>query len=80
MFGFEQRSSRRWASGKRAVPYFLAIMLRMLISGTIDADDVERHRCRGHGRSRSRTVKRLVGGKWRARRRSLSTWTGMINC
>ena len=44
LFGFEQRSSRRWVSGKRDVPYFLVIMLRMMASGTIDADDVERHR------------------------------------
>jgi hypothetical protein len=44
LFGFEQRSSRRWVSGKRDVPYFLVIMLRMMVSGTIDADDIERHR------------------------------------
>ena len=37
-------SSRRWVSGKRNVPYFLVIMLRMMVSGTIDADDIERHR------------------------------------
>ena len=44
LFGFDQRSSRRWASGKRDVPYFLVIMLRMMVSGTINADDIERHR------------------------------------
>jgi hypothetical protein len=44
IFGFDQRSSRRWASGKRDVPYFLVMMLRMMISGTINADDIERHR------------------------------------
>jgi hypothetical protein len=44
IFGFDQRSSRRWASGKRDVPYYLVIMLRMMVSGTIDADDIERHR------------------------------------
>src|SRR5262249_23981948 len=43
LFGFDQRSSRRWASGKRDVPYFLVIMLRMMVSGTINADDIERH-------------------------------------
>jgi hypothetical protein len=41
LFGFEQRSSRRWVSGKRDVPYFLVIMM---VSGTTDADDIERHR------------------------------------
>jgi transcriptional regulator with XRE-family HTH domain len=40
LFGFEQRSSRRWVSGKRDVPYFLVIMLRMMVSGTIDPDDI----------------------------------------
>ena len=30
--------------GENANPYFLVIMLRMMASGTIDADDVERHR------------------------------------
>jgi hypothetical protein len=44
IFGFDQRSSRRWASGKRDVPYFLVMLLRMMISGTINADDIERHR------------------------------------
>jgi hypothetical protein len=28
----------------RDVPYFLVIMLRMMISGTIDTDDIQRHR------------------------------------
>jgi hypothetical protein len=28
----------------RDVPYFLVIMLRMMSSGTIDADDIQRHR------------------------------------
>jgi hypothetical protein len=35
LFGFEQRSSRRRVSGKRDVPYFLVIMLRMMLSGTV---------------------------------------------
>jgi hypothetical protein len=38
LFGFVPHSSRRWVSG------FLVMMLRMMVSGTIDADDIERHR------------------------------------
>jgi hypothetical protein len=43
LFGFEQRSSRR-ASGMRNVPYFLVINVTHDGLGTIDADDIQRHR------------------------------------
>jgi hypothetical protein len=37
VFGFDQRSSGRWASEKHAVPLYLAMFLRMMLSGTLDA-------------------------------------------
>jgi hypothetical protein len=34
----------KWSRGSSIVPYFLVMMLRMMISGTINAGDIERHR------------------------------------
>jgi hypothetical protein len=41
---FRGRAASNVRRSVRDYRYFLVIMLRMMVSGTIDADDIERHR------------------------------------
>ena len=67
LFGFEQRSSRRWASGMRDVPYFLVIMLRMMASGTIDVHGVTHSQCGAETRAGTACQSPPVAGRKRCR-------------
>lgn len=45
LFGYSDgRVVRRYISGERAVPEPVAILLRLMLSGKITADDIERAR------------------------------------
>ena len=41
LFGADGRTSRRWASGERAVPQTVAILLGLLLAGTIAPADIK---------------------------------------
>ena len=42
LFGAGERTSRHWASGDRAVPEAVAILLRLMLAGKITAEDIEK--------------------------------------
>lgn len=44
MVGADPRTARRWALGERPIPECVAILLRLMLSGKITADDIERAR------------------------------------
>lgn len=44
LFGADGRTSRRWASGERAVPETIAILLRLLLAGKIIPENIEQAR------------------------------------
>jgi transcriptional regulator with XRE-family HTH domain len=48
LFGADGRTARRWALGERAVPETVAILLRLLMTDRITADDIEAAK-RGQG-------------------------------
>lgn len=41
LFGADQRTARRWASGERAIPNPVVIMLRLLLAKKITVEDIE---------------------------------------
>jgi hypothetical protein len=42
LFGAEsERTPRRWASGERAVPKSVAILLRLMLAGKVTTKDIE---------------------------------------
>ena len=40
LFGVGPRTSRRWAAGDADIPETAAILLRLMVAGTITADDI----------------------------------------
>ncbi len=40
LFGVDERTSRRWALGERAIPHCVAIVLKLMIAGKITVADV----------------------------------------
>ena len=40
LLGVTDQTMRRWALGKSAVPYSIVLLLRLLLSGKITADDI----------------------------------------
>jgi hypothetical protein len=46
LFKSNDRTVRRWAIGERAVPVTVAIMLKLMLAGTITAADIEKAHCR----------------------------------
>lgn len=43
LLGSDPRTARRWALGERSVPEPVAIILRLMLSGKITADDIKAH-------------------------------------
>jgi hypothetical protein len=41
LFGADPRTARRWALGERSIPEPIAILLRLMLTGKITAQDVE---------------------------------------
>lgn len=44
LMAVNERTSRAWALGQSAIPECVAILLRLMLSGKITADDIERAR------------------------------------
>jgi DNA-binding transcriptional regulator YdaS (Cro superfamily) len=47
LLGVPKRTVRRWALGESAVPHAIALLLRLLLSGKISADDIRAARVIG---------------------------------
>jgi DNA-binding transcriptional regulator YiaG len=47
LFGADGRTARRWALGERSIPPAVAILLRLLLAGKVNAEDIDTARGKG---------------------------------